>query len=149
MAEWFLQMGAWPPVNGQHLFSLLPGGRAGMEEGLRNSPPCSAQSGGGGAQAMGGPELGGTPEPRPEIRVSSRRGPLCGRFRPDSAISWLSPSGPLSWVRFYHPHNTHHTSVASSACQTPFPASFLLLRFLLLRFLAPHRLPKAMEKAEH
>lgn len=152
MDDWSLQMGACSPVNGQLLFSLLPGGRAGMEEGLRNSPPCSAQSGGRGAQATGGPELGGTPEPQgaaqPEIRVSSRRGPLYGRFRPDSAISWLSPSGPLSWVRFYHPHNMRHTSVASSACQTPFPASFLLLRFLLLRSLSPHRLPKAMEKAE-
>ena len=143
------------PVNGQHLFSGLPGGRAGMEEGLRHSPPCSAQSGvGGAAQVMGGTERGGTPElqgaAQPRDRVSSPRGPRYGRFRPDSAISWLSLSGPLSWVRFYHLHNMHHTSVVSSACQTPFPASFLLLfRFLLLRFLSPHRLPKAMEKAEH
>lgn len=86
MAEWFLQVGACSPVNGQHLFSGLPGGRAGMEEGLRNSPPCSAQSGGGGARATGGTELGGTPEPQ---GAAQARDP---GLQPPRAALWQIPS---------------------------------------------------------
>ena len=99
------------------------------------------------------PESRGVTQPRvPGLQPPRAARETLGGFHSKSAISWLSLSGPLSWVHFSHLHKKHHAFMVSSACRTPFPDSSLLLvrfllliRFLLVHFLSPNQLPKAME----
>lgn len=100
MAEHFLQIRVASPVNGQHLCSAAGrrGGRRGAGAGGEAQAPCAAHWGGG-VSGHWGPLLSHEELPRPEICIpphSSREPPgkVYKRFCPDSAVSWLSPSGP-------------------------------------------------------